>query len=344
MSGPSHAREGELLEWSSTYTQPLDGGKSSGSEIGMSLLSLPEPETASLSTAMALDELSARELPPVIYLGWPQPASPVCSPVKLPCGKKVQWHVPKVVWEKPLPRGLGVGDLTPTHADHPGVEIGWDVEVYPYPLLPEENLYKGTVMSWMSHMDIQSRIISYCRVEESPQCLGAYVGEEVLEDDHLQPWLKNASLEVEMRHPDLVLGPEPIVIMIPLRFWMRARCRPGPNRVEGTLANTHSCAWRAQLPGDASPQWYTWACIWFWKTQLRFWTIQKLDHPRLVAIGSEGGVAVHPFLYRRLAEAGCSSLWRFEDQYLGGYVDPLAGWIRHAGWTGPPSLKPRLCD
>jgi hypothetical protein len=234
------------------------------------------------------------------------------------------------------------GDLTPSHEGHPGVEIEWRVDLYGltnYSL--DAGVYGAEARYHCTGRGVAFEVYDYCREEMQPKALGVCMVGEVMERDDLYIWSDHHRLAAEIRRGEMMMGKDPVIILIPMRFRMRQKHRPGSSYLRGTLLDTQPCAWRAQREGDHMPMWYTWAWLWYWKRQLRFWTLQQMNYPQLVALGSDGAVGVNAFLYRKLADH-YSDIWRFNGQMLGGYLAPGHPRVCNASWDYAPSQKPRV--
>ena len=175
--------------------------------------------------------------------------------------------------------------------------------------------------------------------EYTPLELPLPVSDDLLDEEDWHVWSDHHRLAAEMKRPEMRMGDDPIVILIPLRFGIRERHTAGPYLVASLANHTLGC-WGAQRPSEYCPRAYSWEWIWFWKAQARFWTLQHQVYPELVALGSDGVVEVNAFLYRRLAEH-CAVQWKYCGEYQGGYVDPSTPRIQNAKWNYGAARKPR---
>lgn len=64
-------------------------------------------------------------------------------------------------------------------------------------------------------------------------------------------------------------------------------------------------------------------------------------YPELIAIGSDHGVAVNRYVYRRLSERH-TDMWAYKDNFVGGYVNPRYDEVRTTRWTYGKKAKPYI--
>lgn len=280
-----------------------------------------------LALRRPLTELTPRAACDTVPVNSPVPLQRPPLPVLEVIAKEWSWNL------KSPP-----GELSGTGWEGWGREYEWEVDTsYHQPPPGLTHLYLGMAQ----RTKLSGDVARYRSSDAAPVRMDAHFTDP-LDEEEKNAWYDRLCLRREMQPVYTPkLGENPIVLLFPMRFRMRDNGKPGAVWQECTLLQSPPQGVYTERPWQQKPKYFEWPWLAFWQAQLRFWTRMRCMYPELIAIGSDHGVAVNRYVYRRLSERH-TDMWAYKDNFVGGYVNPRDDEVRTARWTYGKIAKPYI--